>query len=133
MKPLIRFISRAVFFCGGFYWIKVVGEEDKNVKVLALAPHSSYFDVLGIVYLNFPSVIGRAGSENVPLFGYLTKLTQPLIVDRDSASSRSSVVKTIIERLKSPLKWPKLAIYAEGTCTNRKALIKFKPGNYSFS
>ena len=93
-----------------------------------MAPHCSYFDALGIVYLNFPSVIGRAGSDNVPLFGYLTRLTQPLIVDRHDPSSRSNVVKTIIDRLNSPLKWPKLAIYAEGTCTNRKALLSFKPG-----
>jgi lysophosphatidylcholine acyltransferase/lyso-PAF acetyltransferase len=97
---------------------------------LALAPHSSFFDVLGIVYLNFPSVIGRAGSDNVPLFGHLTKLTQPLIVDRENSSSRSIVVKMILNRLNSPLKWPKLAIYTEGTCTNRKVLLQFKPGAF---
>lgn len=95
---------------------------------MAIAPHSSYLDVLAIVYLNFPSVIGRAGAEKVPLFGHLTQLCQPLIVDREVQSSRSSTVKMVVDRINSPLKWPRLSVFTEGTCTNRKALLQFKNG-----
>ena len=127
-KPIIRFLGRIIFFIGGFHWISVYGKQDKNVKVLAIAPHSSIFDVIAIVYLNFPSCIARAGAEDVPLFGYCAKLCQPVVVDRENQSSRSDALKKIQERLSSNLKWPKLAIFTEGTCSNRQAILEFKPG-----
>ncbi len=128
MYPLARLVSRTVFFLAGFHWLKITGTPDMNVPIMVFAPHSGFFDSMLVVYLNFVTVIGRAGSDKVPLFGNLTKLCQPIIVDREKQTSRTDSVKQLIERATSKLDWPPVSIYAEGTCTNRKALAKFKAG-----
>jgi lysophosphatidylcholine acyltransferase/lyso-PAF acetyltransferase len=62
--------------------------------------------------------------------GNLTRLCQPIIVDREKHSSRSDSLKEIVERVSSGAKWPPMSLYTEGTCTNRKALIMFKTGAF---
>ena len=81
-----------------------------------------------ITYLDFVSVIGRKGSDEMLLFGNLIKLCQPIIVDRDKKESRENSFQQVIDRVNSKLDWPQLSVFAEGTCTNGKALIKFKTG-----
>lgn len=77
-----------------------------------------------ITYLNFVSVIGRKGTEKLPLFGHLTDLCQPIIVERENKDSREAAVKNIIERVNSDLDWPPLSIFVEGTTTNGKVNLK---------
>ena len=108
----------------------MVGQPDLNVPIMVAAPHTGFYDSLLVVYLNYCSVIGRAGSERVPLFGNLTKLCQPIIVDRENRDSRVDSIKKLCERVKSAQKWPPTLIFSEGTCTNHKALIRFKPGAF---
>jgi lysophosphatidylcholine acyltransferase / lyso-PAF acetyltransferase len=80
--------------------------------------------------MNYPSVLGRAGSNEVPFFGNLLNLAQSIMVNRENQASRAETVKKINERLNSPLPWPRLGIFVEGTCSNRKALLEFKPGAF---
>ena len=96
--------------------------------ILIFAPHTGFFDSMLVTYLNFVSVVGRAGSDQIHLFGNLTALCQPIIVDRERQESRIQSVQQVQNRVKSDLEWPPLSIFAEGTCTNRKCLIKFKQG-----
>ena len=117
-----------VFFWAGFHWLSIRGKPDMTVPIMVLAPHSGFFDSMLITYLNFVCVIGRAGSETMPLFGNLTKMCQPIIVDRENQKSRTESVKQVQERVTSKLGWPPLSIFVEGTCTSRKSLIRFKPG-----
>lgn len=130
MLPIIRFVGRCVFFCGGFQWIKIKGQLDPNVSILVLAPHTGFYDALFVLYYNFVSVVGKAGSEHVPLFGNLTKICHPIIVNREKSESRSDTVQKIIDRVSSEQKWPPLALFPTGTCTNQKSLIRFKPGAF---
>ena len=130
MYPFARFFSRCVFFFAGFQWISVYGEPDMNVPIMAVAPHSGFFDVLFVTYMNFLSIVGRSGADKVMLFGNLTRMCQPIIVDRDNPSSRSDSIKQIIERVNSRAKYPPISLFTEGTCTNRKAIIKFKTGAF---
>ena len=128
--PVARLASRSLYFFGGFIYIKVVGQPDPNVPIMVAAPHTGFYDSLLVVYLNFCSVIGRAGSEKVLLFGNLTKLCQPIIVDRENRESRSDSVKQLVDRVNSKEDWPPILIFCEGTCGNRKGLVKFKPGAF---
>jgi 1-acyl-sn-glycerol-3-phosphate acyltransferase len=132
LRILAKYVGRAVFFSGGFHWVPVYGEMNEDVKILTFAPHMSFTDSLGFVKLNYPSSVSRHSQNDAPIFGNLIKLTESLLVDRDKHSSRSTVVKKIHDRVFSPYKWQKLAIFPEGTCTNGKALIKFKPGKLFF-
>ena len=69
-------------------------------------------------------------------------LTLPIIVDRERKESRRETIQAIKERAQKALhsdklpeedRWPQLAIFPEGTCTNRSQLISFKSGEWDFN
>lgn len=64
-------MMRALFLCGGFHYITVKGQraKRKDAPVLALAPHSSFFDSLPVVYLGGPSIVAKAKARSLPFFG----------------------------------------------------------------
>lgn len=57
--------------CGSFYSVQVKGRQatPKEAPVLVLAPHSSFFDALPVVYLGSPSIVAKAETANIPFFG----------------------------------------------------------------
>ncbi|EZA60162.1 1-acylglycerophosphocholine O-acyltransferase [Ooceraea biroi] len=71
MRIVICWMMRALFLCGGFHHLKVKGRkaETKDAPVLALAPHSSFFDALPVVYLGGPSIVAKGESSRLPFFG----------------------------------------------------------------
>lgn len=101
-----------------------------EAPILAVAPHSSYLDALPVTYLGLTSVVAKTESQDVPIFGTLTKFTQPVFVSREDPSSRQNTVLEIQRRAATGGKWPQIVIFAEGTCTNRSCLINFKPGAF---
>ena len=126
----IRIFSRGVYFFAGFHWISVYGKPDMNASIMTVAPHYGFTDSLLFVYLNFTNCVARYGTEQVPLFGPLVKMCQPIIVNREKYDSRSDTVQKIIERANSKLNWSPTVLFPEGTCTNGKALVKFKVGGF---
>ncbi|XP_020284682.1 lysophosphatidylcholine acyltransferase isoform X1 [Pseudomyrmex gracilis] len=132
MRVVICWMMRALFLCGGFHHLKVKGRkaETKDAPVLALAPHSSFFDALPVVYLGGPSIVAKGESSRLPFFGKLINYTQPVYVWREDPNSRQNTIKEIIERTTSKEDWPQVMIFPEGTCTNRSCLITFKSGAF---
>ncbi|XP_057332308.1 lysophosphatidylcholine acyltransferase isoform X1 [Microplitis mediator] len=132
MRVLVCWVMRAMFVCGGFHHLKVKGQKatTKDAPVLALAPHSSFFDALPVVYLGGPSIVAKAETGRIPFFGKLINYTQPVYVWRDDPNSRQNTIKEIIERATSKEDWPQIMIFPEGTCTNRSCLITFKCGAF---
>ncbi|XP_066591499.1 lysophosphatidylcholine acyltransferase isoform X1 [Prorops nasuta] len=132
MRIVICWMMRALFVCGGFHQLKVKGRKapTKDAPVLALAPHSSFFDALPVVYLGGPSIVAKAETGRIPFFGKLINYTQPVYVWRDDPNSRQNTIKEIIERATSKEDWPQVMIFPEGTCTNRSCLITFKSGAF---
>ncbi|XP_043287349.1 lysophosphatidylcholine acyltransferase isoform X1 [Venturia canescens] len=132
LRILVCWAMRAMFICGGFHNMKIKGEQatNKDAPILALAPHSSFFDALPVVYLGGPSIVAKAEVGRIPFFGKLINYTQPVYVWRDDPNSRQNTVKEIIERATSKEDWPQVMIFPEGTCTNRSCLITFKCGAF---
>ncbi|CAL1689464.1 unnamed protein product [Lasius platythorax] len=132
MRVVICWMMRALFLCGGFHHLKVKGRKaaTKDAPVLALAPHSSFFDALPVVYLGGPSIVAKGESSRLPFFGKLINYTQPVYVWREDPNSRQNTIKEIIERTTSKEDWPQVMIFPEGTCTNRSCLITFKSGAF---
>ena len=58
----------------------------------------------------------------------LIKFTQPVLVEREKATSRQNTVREIQQRAATGGAWPQVIVFLEGTCTNRSCLISFKPG-----
>ncbi|XP_015186885.1 PREDICTED: 1-acylglycerophosphocholine O-acyltransferase 1 isoform X2 [Polistes dominula] len=132
MRIVICWMMRVLFICGGFHQLKVKGRqaETKDAPVLALAPHSSFFDALPVVYLGGPSIVAKGETSRIPFFGKLINYTQPVYVWREDPNSRQNTIKEIIERATSKEDWPQVMIFPEGTCTNRSCLITFKSGAF---
>ena len=55
---------------------------------------------------------------------------QSLFVCREDPQSRQKTVKQIVERSQDDNAWPQLLIFPEGSTSNRKALMFFKPGAF---
>lgn len=130
-KPL-RGIGRAMLFCMGFHWVKVKGtlSSSEEAPILAIAPHSSFIDPLALAVFCLPSGVSREENDSIPLLGACIRATQPVYVRRGDRNSRRQTIYEIKRRATSGGKWPHIVIFPEGTCTNRKCLITFKPGAF---
>ncbi|XP_028256306.1 lysophosphatidylcholine acyltransferase 1 [Parambassis ranga] len=127
----LRVIMRAMWFCGGFHWIKVKGERaaPSEVPILTVAPHSTYFDAIPVT-MTMCSIVTKLESRSIPVWGTLISYIRPVFVFRSDQDSRRKTVEEIKRRAQSEGKWPQIMIFPEGTCTNRSGLILFKAGAF---
>ncbi|KAM9807414.1 lysophosphatidylcholine acyltransferase 1 isoform 1-T2 [Syngnathus typhle] len=128
---ILRIIMRVMWFAGGFHWITVKGQRalPAEAPILTLAPHSSYFDAIPVT-MTMASIVMKAESKDIPLWGTLIKYIRPVFVSRSDQDSRKKTVEEIKRRAHSGGEWPQIMIFPEGTCTNRSCLITFKPGAF---
>ncbi|XP_047241963.1 lysophospholipid acyltransferase LPCAT4 isoform X1 [Girardinichthys multiradiatus] len=130
--PIVWLLSRAVFFSLGFLWVKVKGRRAdlKEAPVLVVAPHSSFLDMLVLCPTQLATVVSRSENTSLPVIGALLEFNQSVLVSRKDPESRKKAVTELIERLTSKGYWPQMLMFPEGTTTNGRALIKFKPGAF---
>ena len=50
-------------------------------------------------------------------------------MDRNTADGRKKALEEFVRRVHSP-EWGQMLVFPEGTCTNRKSVIKFKRGSF---
>jgi len=131
-RTLVYWLGRLCLFCCGFHDIKIIGHQSMKdeAPVLVVAPHSSFFDAIMVFASGFPYMVNRVENLSIPLMGACIQFNQTIFVSREGADSRSKAVNMIKERVLSPLPWPQFAVFPEGTCSNRKALMQFKPGAF---
>ncbi|KAJ8261570.1 hypothetical protein GJAV_G00155840 [Gymnothorax javanicus] len=128
----VLLLSRAVFFALGFLWVRVKGRQatPEEAPLLVVAPHSSYLDMLVLVPTGLPTVVSRSENLSLPIIGALLKFNQSLLVSRADPDSRKLCAAQLQQRLASKGFWPQMLIFPEGTTTNGKALLKYKPGAF---
>uniref|UniRef100_A0A9J7XT60 Lysophosphatidylcholine acyltransferase 2 n=1 Tax=Cyprinus carpio carpio TaxID=630221 RepID=A0A9J7XT60_CYPCA len=124
-------ISWLYFFGMGFR-VVVKGKQASSVQapILAVAPHSSFFDAIVCIEAGLPSTVSRSESLEAPIFGRFLRCVQPVLVSRKDPDSRRNTILEIERRAKSGGHWPQVLIFPEGTCTNRSCLITFKQGAF---
>ncbi|XP_077569973.1 lysophosphatidylcholine acyltransferase 2 [Stigmatopora nigra] len=127
MAPL----GRAYYFCMGFR-VVVKGKQvdSSEAPILAVAPHSTFFDGIVCIVAGLPSTVSRGENLDTPIFGRLLRCLQPVLVVRVDSDSRKNTILEIVERAKSGGRWPQVLIFPEATCTNRSCLITFKQGAF---
>ncbi|XP_051520534.1 lysophosphatidylcholine acyltransferase 1-like [Myxocyprinus asiaticus] len=127
----LKAIMRAMWFSGGFHWVRVKGRPalPSEAPILTMAPHSSYFDAIPVT-MTMDSIVMKAESKDIPVWGTLIKFIRPVFVSRLDHDSRRKTVEEIRRRACSAGEWPQIMIFPEGTCTNRSCLIAFKPGAF---
>ncbi|KAH0521525.1 Lysophosphatidylcholine acyltransferase 1 [Microtus ochrogaster] len=128
---LLKAIMRTMWFAGGFHRVAVKGRQalPAEAAILTLAPHSSYFDAIPVT-MTMSSIVMKAESRDIPIWGTLIRYIRPVFVSRSDQDSRRKTVEEIKRRAQSDGKWPQIMIFPEGTCTNRTCLITFKPGAF---
>ncbi|KRX45543.1 Lysophosphatidylcholine acyltransferase 1 [Trichinella murrelli] len=139
-KDIVAQLVIMSHFMMGFHRVKVKGRRalPTEAPILVIAPHSSFFDTLPFCCIGAPSVVGKKSLMKIPFFGKLLSLTKPILVDRNEKGSRSSAAHELKQRANlvfngaknNGMQWPQIAIFPEGTCTNRSQLISFKPGAF---
>ena len=74
LRPIIVFASKLVFVSGGFHWTKTKGQlaSANEAPILAMVPHSSFFDALPAVYLGLTTTVSKIETFNIPIFGSMS-------------------------------------------------------------
>ncbi|EPY89911.1 lysophosphatidylcholine acyltransferase 1 isoform 1 [Camelus ferus] len=104
---LLRAIMRTMWFAGGFHRVAVKGQQalPSEAAILTLAPHSSYFDAIPVT-MTMSSIVMKAESRDIPIWGTLIKYIRPVFVSRSDQDSRRKTVEEIKRRAQSGGKWP---------------------------
>ena len=73
-----------MFFVCGFFHVKIIGKQASpdEARILAVAPHSSFFDALAVIIMGAPSVVAKAETSAIPFWGSIIRYTQPVLVHR---------------------------------------------------
>ncbi|KAK7910463.1 hypothetical protein WMY93_015147 [Mugilogobius chulae] len=132
LHPVMRTLSRVAFVFLSFHWLKVKGRraDNKEAPVLVVAPHSGFMDMMVLPATELATVVSRSENSGLPVIGALLEFNQAVLVSRKDPQSRKNAVSQLNERLTSNGYWPQMLMFPEGTTTNGKALIKFKPGAF---
>uniref|UniRef100_A0AAR2IH16 EF-hand domain-containing protein n=1 Tax=Pygocentrus nattereri TaxID=42514 RepID=A0AAR2IH16_PYGNA len=130
-RTVMGFLGRLYFFSMGFR-VVVKGKQASSAEapILAVAPHSSFFDAIVCIVAGLPSTVSRSETLATPIFGRFLRCLQPVLVSRKDPDSRKNTILEISNRAKSGGRWPQVLIFPEGTCTNRSCLITFKQGAF---
>jgi len=133
-RKISTIIGRALMACFGVYTIKFKGQRSsaKDCKMLVIAPHSTCMDALLVgACMGAPSGVGKAELKD-SIVGPYMEASQTIFVDRENKSNKKKVAEEIAKRIAKTSKWQRqLAIFPEGTCTNRTSLISFRPGAFA--
>jgi 1-acyl-sn-glycerol-3-phosphate acyltransferase len=128
----VKFCGRGLLFAVGVVWISVKGKRAKAKDApLLISNHVCFMDPIFLVSQTGASPVSAAGNMNLPLFGNLTKMFQPILVDRENKEAAAAVAKQIKDRASSGGIWPQTVLFPEGTTTNGRALVYFKLGAVS--
>ncbi|KAE8736760.1 hypothetical protein FOCC_FOCC017784 [Frankliniella occidentalis] len=94
-KNVLCFLMRGLFAAGGFHRVHIKGRQaaPKDAPVLALAPHSSYFDALPVICLGAPSVVAKGETGHLPFFGSTSTNT---IHTPPPSSARVTILHVVI-------------------------------------
>ncbi|KAM7346917.1 lysophosphatidylcholine acyltransferase isoform 1-T4 [Cochliomyia hominivorax] len=132
IQYLVAGCMRMFYSAGSFHYITFKGERAnaKEAPILVVAPHSSYVDSIIVAAIGPPAIVAKKETSEIPLLGKIINYAQPIYVQREDPNSRQTTIREIVNRARSEEDWPQVVIFAEGTCTNRKALIKFKGGAF---
>ena len=94
-----------------------------------IAPHSTFLDQFIVGYVSPGCAVAKSDVLKAPLFRSLFLAGQTIFVDRQDKNAKANVLKEF-ERRAADARWPKIVLFPEGTCTNRKVLITFRTGAF---
>lgn len=124
VKAILRLLVKILGFTD--YQVTGVLASPTEAPILVAAPHSTCVDVIPVVHSESRPVAKQG------MLGPVGKFMQVTKVNRSSKESRQMALESIKRRADQTKEglFPQTIIFPEGTCTNAKALIKFKAGAF---
>ena len=128
---VIAFFSSAQLFCMSVV-VSVKGKRASSAEapIVICAPHSTIVDswVAFSIACRVQRVTPIVSAEFATVMqgGALMMACNPITVNK--LHPRQLVMETIVKRVTAAGDYPQIFISPEGTCTNRKSLLKFKEG-----
>ena len=117
-------------------YTKYLGEdydfEDQTYSLIT-SNHIGFFDVILVLYLYQPGFIAKKMVQDYPFFGSVAKGINCLFVERESETARKKIMDDVYIRQKNYMEKKSLtplAIFAEGTTTSNRHILKFKKGAF---
>jgi 1-acyl-sn-glycerol-3-phosphate acyltransferase len=132
LQQFVGWLGRASLFCVGFHYVKQTGRQcsKDEAPVLVAAPHSSFCDALAIFCTGFPYFVNREENKSIPIIGKCIEFNQAIFVSREDPKNHQRAKEEISQRTRSTEPWSQFVIYPEGATSNRKAVLRFKPGGF---
>lgn len=129
MKVMMRIVFASITFMSGAK-VKYIGFEriPKEVPVLYVANHESFFDVL-LTLADLPGTIcfiAKKSFSKIPIFAQALDLYNTLFIDRDSVKQGLSVILKAIDNVKAGMS---VFIFPEGTRSRDGKMNEFKEGS----
>ncbi|TNN36191.1 Lysophosphatidylcholine acyltransferase 2 [Liparis tanakae] len=108
-RSVMAALGRAYFFSLGFrVVVKGTQAGSGEAPVIAVAPHSTFFDGIVCIVAGLPSTVSRVENLATPIFGRLVRCLQPVLVSRKDPDSRKNTIQEIHSRAKSGGLWPQV-------------------------
>ena len=129
MKVLMNIVFTVINFCAGAK-VRYIGTEKipKDVPVLYVANHESFFDVLlTLTYL--PGTICFVAKKQfgkIPIFAQALMLYNTLFIDRDDIKQGLKIILKAIDNVKAGMS---VFIFPEGTRSRDGKMNDFKEGS----
>lgn len=120
-----------LLFGYGLLWISVKGKIRDDIKITVAGPHSTLlYDPIILLNGRNMSVVASAHLINTPLLGTLSKLLEPIYVDRADPIKRKNAVSMMKNRIEN---WKGgILIFPEGCITNGRTMANFRVGAFIF-
>jgi len=131
---IVRKLGRLVFFFFGFHKIEFRGirASAKDAPIGILVPHVGMFDTIAFFAADpLPSSIAPALILKLFFAAPISLAFHSVFVARDDPDSKRKTLLEVKRRIRGSEKWPQLYLFPEGTCTNAKALVRFKSGAFA--
>jgi len=136
IKLIVLIARLQLFIIGITVKVKGVSAAGSEAPIVVLAPHSTIIDGFFLFFHRsfspspMPSPISRKENLQMPIIGQLLSVCKPIYVSRGDLTSTRKTIDIITAHARAPETYPQIMIFPEGTNSNRKALLKFKPGAF---
>lgn len=143
-KRLVYACSRCCMFCLGYQWFEsdtanwaLRPDGSRKEAPVIVINHSTVCDGFLLYYTHGLHSVGVNSVADAPFFSTYGKLAQAFSLNRDDPNGRKTIGAEMLrratwsdEQARSLGRWNPIAMFAEGTCTNQKALIQFRHGAF---
>eukprot|EP01062_Namystynia_karyoxenos_P063151 TRINITY_DN55977_c0_g1_i1.p1 TRINITY_DN55977_c0_g1~~TRINITY_DN55977_c0_g1_i1.p1 ORF type:complete len:610 (+),score=220.60 TRINITY_DN55977_c0_g1_i1:93-1832(+) len=127
VKP-IRLAARSLLFALGFNWIRVWGKQAKRQEAaIIVGNHRGLFEALFL--LQNDCTMLSSSDNRFPVVCHALDALQFMFVNNRDPASRGQTAELLQRRATEP-GWPQVMLFPEGTTTNGRALVQFRPGAF---